>query len=624
MENNYYSQNIGIDIDEFNVSGNCTGFKYISSSKDEIYSIPGDDDTSAFQNAVNYCIQHHKKLILNGSKHYRITDSIIINGRLSIIGNYASITADISDKNKALFIIKNNSKEEISNLNLFGNYLCKAGIELQQPDNQMLTLKNTSIGFFRHGIFCDQPECLNRMIIDKCEIINNLITGISFKSSTLSSNSGQSVPLRINDTLIHTNGFGPKAATGYVNGQKIITTETRNEIYQIYLIGIGNLLITGGQLTAGNDKPTGGLIFGKRISNLCMMDVETEQFNLADRTGNETTEYEEFIGDSYGGAIHVEDSQNINIQVNGSFSIYSDCFIKLVNCYGVCSLKTLIKSENTIYLIDISQSNYNYTNLNGSHQLILDTNCPLSYLSRNALFAVNKNRFDLLTNINYLRPHVGGDYHFNYSENDSSNYILKGITDIENPDFSGACYIKKVCYSPSVILVIMDMYEYVSEGTGRFYIQYLDKNNIPIKYNILNPNDSWKAQAGNTFIKRFALYPNNNNIASIKYGFINIGPDALMNSVDTLKIKGIKLYAGYDSPVSQWNDNRDVLNNDNCSVGFIKNNMLSWGIHHPTYGFHRKGEIVFNSCPSINNPVGWICLETGSPGIWTEFCTIKS
>lgn len=616
---NYYD-NTCIKVDQFGAIGNCKGFKDISLTESEIHEVTGNDDTTAFQSAVDYCIKNHKKLILHESKHYRITDTIIINGKLSIIGNYAYITADILDKNKPLFLIKNNSEEEICNLHLLGNYICKAGIEFQQPDNQMLTIKNVNIGFFRNGLFCEQSECLNRLIIDKCEIINNLLTGICFKSGTISSISGHSVPVRINDTLIHTNGFGPLAQTGYVGGIKIITTETRNNIYQIYLIGIGNLLITGGQLTAGNDKPTGALLWGKRVSNLCMIDVETEQFNLADTNGYNTSDYDKFIGTNYGGALHIESSQNINIQVNGHFSIYSDCFIKLVNCYGVCSLKTLAKSDTTIFLIDIAESNYNYKSSGGAHQLILDTNSPMSYLSPNSLFAIDKNKFDLLTNIGYLTPHLGSDYHFTYSENNGSQYILKGITDTENPDFSKACYIKKICHSPSVILVILDMYEFLNEGTGRFYIQYLDKDNNVIGYDILNPKDSWKAQSGNTFIKRFALYPPNNiDIVFIKYGFINIGSNAAMNSVDTLKIKGFKVYVGYDSKVNQWNDNRNICHDENYSIGFIENNMLSWGIYYPTYGFHKKGEIVFNCSPVINGNLGWICIETGTPGVWKNF-----
>lgn len=612
--------NLDVYTEDFGAVGDCIKDFGISQDVDLEMQMEGYDDTSAFKDAIDYCIKNKKRLVLDGNKKYRIKDTLIINGKLSIEGNYAYIYADMEDKEKPLFLIKGNMEERICNIHLIGNYICKSGIELQSPDNQMLTLENLDIAFFRYGIYCEQAECLNRLVIDRCEILNNLLYGIYFNS-----NDGQSVPMRINDTILHTNGFGSGAETGYVNKQKIITTEKRSDICQIYLVGIGNLLITGGQLTAGTDKGTKALLWGKRISQLTMIDVETEQFCLAEENSNlkmDTSLYKNQIGGKWGGIIHIENSQNINIQVNGSFDLYADCFVKLINCYRVATVENCYQGDGVNYLVDIVDSNYNYKidDNNGAYQLFLKTNCNLSDLSPSALFSINKNNYDLLTNIRYLKPHIGADYNFTYSESNGIDYILKAVPDLDNADFSKTCYIKKVCYSPSVILVVFDMNQYIDEGTGRFYIQYLDKDNNIIGYDILNPNDAWKAQAGNSFIKRFAIYPKSQKVAAIKYGFINNSTvDGVMNNNSVLRLNGFKLYVGYDSPVNQWNNDVDYTDDENNSLGFIKNNMISWGVGKPSYGFHRKGEVVFNVNVTTDSNIGWICTESGNSGSWREF-----
>lgn len=44
----------------------------------------------------------------------------------------------------------------------------------------------------------------------------------------------------------------------------------------------------------------------------------------------------------------------------------------------------------------------------------------------------------------------------------------------------------------------------------------------------------------------------------------------------------------------------------------------------PSEGSHRKGDIVWNSDPGPTQPVGWICVEDGFPGIWAVFGRIES
>lgn len=43
----------------------------------------------------------------------------------------------------------------------------------------------------------------------------------------------------------------------------------------------------------------------------------------------------------------------------------------------------------------------------------------------------------------------------------------------------------------------------------------------------------------------------------------------------------------------------------------------------PTEGYHTLGEVVYNTSPASGSPVGWVCIKTGNPGTWKEFCTIS-
>ena len=40
---------------------------------------------------------------------------------------------------------------------------------------------------------------------------------------------------------------------------------------------------------------------------------------------------------------------------------------------------------------------------------------------------------------------------------------------------------------------------------------------------------------------------------------------------------------------------------------------------YPTAGTYNSGDIVWNSDPKINQYVGWVCVQSGSPGLWEPF-----
>lgn len=51
-------------------------------------------------------------------------------------------------------------------------------------------------------------------------------------------------------------------------------------------------------------------------------------------------------------------------------------------------------------------------------------------------------------------------------------------------------------------------------------------------------------------------------------------------------------------------------------------NSISWAPVKPEFGTFVRGDIVYNSEPSIGLAAGWICLESGNPGTWAAMAFV--
>lgn len=51
----------------------------------------------------------------------------------------------------------------------------------------------------------------------------------------------------------------------------------------------------------------------------------------------------------------------------------------------------------------------------------------------------------------------------------------------------------------------------------------------------------------------------------------------------------------------------------------FNNRLQTTGRTYPTAGSFNSGDIVWNSDPKINQYVGWVCVQAGSPGLWEPF-----
>ena len=65
-------------------------------------------------------------------------------------------------------------------------------------------------------------------------------------------------------------------------------------------------------------------------------------------------------------------------------------------------------------------------------------------------------------------------------------------------------------------------------------------------------------------------------------------------------------------------ENKIKLLNTSSSTYFA-NNRLDIGSEVPTSGTYNMGDIIIKSTQVDGEPIGWICIESGNPGVWNEF-----
>lgn len=56
-------------------------------------------------------------------------------------------------------------------------------------------------------------------------------------------------------------------------------------------------------------------------------------------------------------------------------------------------------------------------------------------------------------------------------------------------------------------------------------------------------------------------------------------------------------------------------------AGAVKfnNRLQKYDLSYPTSGFYNEGDLVWNIEPKMNSYVGWVCIQSGNPGLWAPF-----
>lgn len=94
----------------------------------------------------------------------------------------------------------------------------------------------------------------------------------------------------------------------------------------------------------------------------------------------------------------------------------------------------------------------------------------------------------------------------------------------------------------------------------------------------------------------------NVNIANNCFGRISSSYEVFENDVKT------------DNTNFVYNGNQVTINGTNSI--WNSNTNEYYALNVPSTGSWKKGDLVRKSNPAANNPIGWICTESGTPGTW--------
>ena len=447
----------------------------------------GTDNTQAFQNSINDAISKGKPLYIPKKRtgKYLISNTISINGKLDIYAEPGVvILGKIYDKTKPVFKISGNNHGTISNLVIIGSGLLPlAGIQFTKPDNQAITLFNCNATMCRHGLFVDEPECINRIRIVNCQFVSNLLWGI-YADSYDGSTYGQSGPIKLTDTICNGNGVPSfLKITPQYDG---ITVLESTDIYggQIYFRGFINLSIDGGQLSDHSKQNilAHGIFKNGQGLHINGTDIEDLE-NPVKKDGSIITDFTKIYDVDEGSVLAFLNIQGI--EISGSIHTYhlqTQSLIKLsYNCQDV-KVDT-IDCNGPKYLVDIGSQD-----ITQSQIIRLHYNNKISLLSPRAFSILDKSNLSLLTSIhngiiptsnilNNIFDHVytiqNGKYGFQYYQ------------DVSNPNFiDNGSYIEKNT-NANIAIVSLDCTQNVNVGDARFFIEALDINNNRLGYKLV-------------------------------------------------------------------------------------------------------------------------------------------
>ena len=96
---------------------------------------------------------------------------------------------------------------------------------------------------------------------------------------------------------------------------------------------------------------------------------------------------------------------------------------------------------------------------------------------------------------------------------------------------------------------------------------------------------------------------------------LDITPDGKVCVKENLNVNG-KLGIG----VNNIPDDISFMSKGGISFDGIK--MLT-GTNEPTLGTFNQGDVVWNTNAEPSGYVGWVCIRTGTPGLWKPFGKIE-
>lgn len=105
-------------------------------------------------------------------------------------------------------------------------------------------------------------------------------------------------------------------------------------------------------------------------------------------------------------------------------------------------------------------------------------------------------------------------------------------------------------------------------------------------------------------------------------GYVVYGPSNLTGSLENLSTGNVELYGSAAKIQANDTSGNPLFS---CSSTSRTNGYReeTFGTAAPISGYHRAGDICWNTAPSSGGYIGWTCSVTGTPGTWKTFGSVS-
>jgi hypothetical protein len=581
----------------------------------------GTDNTTFLQNAINAAIAQNRPLYIPGGS-YVVTNTLTATGSIQIIGDVTTrILGKIYDKTKSVLKLAGNRRGLVENITILGaGWLPLAGIEFVTPDSQACVLRNVNVVQCRHGLYGKGPELYNRIVVDKCEFVSNLIAGVyldGFNGGTY----GQSGPITFTHTIANGNGIPNDAQAGWFSAATTyqgVTVLGAGDKYgrQVFVKGFVNLSWIGGQFSDHSDNKALNLAEFSNGSGLTISGTDIEDIQTPVKAdGTAITDFTLTHAYNEACAVSVNSVAGVNIEQAHAFAIDTQSFIKVAYRCDDVSIGNINATGTLTWVVDAFSVNSEDTNL----LTRFDLDVALNRVSARVLAAMDRSKLlPLVSAKGGFVPNSGLNAHF-----DTMNTAIVANEyrigyyggDWNNPDLTKAVYwTRKVANLKGVYLQLLAKANSFNTD-GHVFLAAYDNAGALLSVQHRDTNGADAGAGGYTRNEYWALPA---LTREIRFGFINQGNYSGVVGTH-ISLTGLMLFG--------------VLDNYNSTVGnavglertpqlhtFERN--VSWGAAAPTAGTWSKGQLVLNSAPAVNGYLGWACTVAGTPGTWEPFGVI--
>lgn len=579
----------------------------------------GTDSTAAIQAAIDMAVALKRPLYIPGGT-YLVTNTLTVSGQVRIYGDIATrILGKIYDKTKPVLRLSGVNRGLVENLTIIGaGWLPLAGIEFVTPDSQACVLRNINVSQCRHGLYGNAPEIYNRIVVDKCAFVSNLICGIylnGFSGSTY----GQSGPITVTHTICNANGI-PKDGNGWFTAattyQGVTVLNADDKVSrQVFVKGFVNFTWIGGQISDHSGNKLINLAEFTQGSGLSIIGTDFEDIATPVRAdGTLITDLTDATVYGYNEGCALAVSAVVGVQISQShvFAIDTQSLIKV--SYGCRDVKiSAAHADGAMkWIVDALA-------VSGEDSSLLtrfDLDLPLHRVSQRVLGAMDRSKLVPLVSVKGgIVPNGTMNAHFDVMNTAISSGAYRiGYYggDWNNPDLTKAVYwVRKVANLKGVFLQLLcKANSFVTDG--HVFLAAYDVNGTLLSVQHRDTNGADAITGGYTRLEYWALPA---GTREIRLGFINQGNYS--GSVGShISLNGLLAYGVLDNFNSTPGNAVGLEQNPQLNT-FERN--VSWGTAAPTTGARTKGQLVLNSDPIVTNYIGWVCTLSGTPGTWIPF-----